>query len=304
MRSMLSHIRRAGDAVIARGLGLCPDPLRRIGVGHVLSRRFAAVMGSRPHRDPPQSFNERILHRIIHDRDPRLRIICDKLALRGFIAETLGPSFVVPLIASWSGAEEFDFAALPSSFVLKPNQWSGHCILVRQKDEADVRHLAEQAAGWLRRDYFHVSLEWGHLGLPRHVLVEPLLTGPDGGRVLEVQVQVVRGRAIHVGVITGDRGTPERYGDWFYPDGTRHPGRRRAPLRHGPLPAVVLEQAVPVAERIGGLFEQMRVDVYVTPDGVKIGELSPYHAAGRAKFDPPELDLELGRRWAGLLQQR
>lgn len=262
-----------------------------------LVERYVKTKGHLPRLDPPVSFNEHVLHRIIHDRDPRLKIICDKLAVRRFIASRVGAGLVVPLLGVWSSADDILWEQLPATFVLKPNHASGMVAIVRRARPETLRNLVPRLQRWLTQDHFAASGEWGYLGLPRRLIAEPLLTGPDGTSALEVQIQVVRGRTAHIGLITGVRGQPSRYGDWFYPDGTRHPGRRRAPLRHDPLPAFVREQVVPVAEHIARDFIHLRVDFYVTAEGLKIGELTPYPGAGRANFDPPELDEELGASW-------
>ncbi len=267
-------------------------------IRYLLCRRFHRLIGHWPDLDAPRSFSEYILRRIIHDRDPRLKILCDKVALRSYIATALGPEFVVPLLGVWDNADAIDWTRLPERFVLKPSHFSGPVQLVR--GPYDGHKLARWAKRWLAQDYFHRSLEWGYLGAPRRILAEPLLIGPDGGPALEVQVQVVAGQTVLIGLVTGERGTPDRYGDWFYPDGTRPANRARQPLRHGPLPQGILRDVVPLAQKVATGFSQLRVDFYLTDQGPRIGELTPYDSGGHRRFDPPGLDFELGALWSRL----
>ena len=58
-----------------------------------------------------------------------------------------------------------------------------------------------------------------------------------------------------------------------------------------------------MAEKIAKGFDQLRVDFFVTSEGLKIGELTVYHGAGRSNFDPPELDAELGQMWTQSMQR-
>lgn len=280
-----------------------PEPLQKTLVQQVLSRRVAWSTGRAPDLSPPKTFNEHILHRIIHDRDPRLKIVNDKLAVRQFIAASVGDEFVVPLLGAWSSASAIEWDRLPRSFVLKPSHSSGLVEIVKDASSQERRRLERLAASWLTTDYFHRSLEWGYQGLPRNILAEPMLKGPLGEPAMELQIQVVCGTAVQIGVITGEKGTADRYGDWFFMNGMRHPGRRREPLRHAPLPTFIRQQAAPVAEKVAAGFDQMRVDFYVTSDGLKIGELTPYHSGGHAKFDPPELDLQMGEIWTARLRE-
>lgn len=265
-------------------------------IEHELRRRHARRRGSKLRLDPPVSFNEHIIHRIIHDRDPRLKTVCDKLAVRELIRQRLGERYVVPLLGLWDSARDIDWRRMPRRFIVKPSHASGAVVLVCPPlCPPPPEDVLER---WLAWDYAKATFEWGYAGLPRRILAEPLLVGPHGGQPLEVQVQVVRGRTIQIGLITGFKGTASRYGDWFYADGRRHPGRRREPLRHGPLPAYVRTEIVPLAEHIARDFAQMRVDFYVTHEGLKIGELTPYSGGGWSNFDPPELDEEMGGLWS------
>src|SRR5262249_39136867 len=61
--------------------------VEELQIRYYLLKRYRSTFGVFPRLNPPVSFNERILHRLIYDRDPRLRIVSDKLAVRGFIEE-------------------------------------------------------------------------------------------------------------------------------------------------------------------------------------------------------------------------
>ena len=74
---------------------------------------------------PPISFNEHILHRLIYDRDPRLKVICDKVALRQFVQEMVGSKHNVPLLGVYEHPKEIDWQTLTGKFVLKPSHISG-----------------------------------------------------------------------------------------------------------------------------------------------------------------------------------
>lgn len=278
------------------GIARLPDPWQTLAIRQVLTRRFFLRHGRLPNIKTPQSFNENILRRIIYDRDPRLKIVCDKIAVRAFIKDQVGEALVVPILRQWTDSQVIVWDGLPDNFVLKPSHSSGQVSIVR--GDFNRLKLEAEARLWLSKDYFSRSLEWGYLGVPRRIIAEPLLCGPDGGPATEVQVQVVKGHTVQIGIITGERGTATRFGDWFYSDGTRHPGRKRQPLRHNPLPSIVWDQIVPIAEKVAEDFDQMRVDFYITDRGPKIGELTPYHSGAHANFDPPELDFEIGALWS------
>jgi tetratricopeptide (TPR) repeat protein len=261
--------------------------------------RYRNVFGVFPRLNPPVSFNEHIIHRIIYDRDPRLKIVCDKLAVRRLIEELVGKEYVVPLLGVWERATEITWVSLPEKFVLKPNHASGHFTIVDRSVGVNVEELTAAAEEWLSYDYFDRSLEWGYRGLPRRVLAEPFLNSPDGGPAQEAQVHTFSGRAALVNAFVGTKRTPERSSCWF--DVT---GRRVGIGGTGPRPDVVelpdrdrLEM-VEVAERVSQGFSSLRVDFYIASDGLRIGELTPYTFTGFFRWRPAELDEKLGQLWS------
>lgn len=256
--------------------------------------------GHAPNIAAPETFNEHILHRIIHDRDPRLKIICDKLAVRDFIASRVGEEFLTPIIGAWEQPEQIPWDELPDQFALKSSHGSGQCLLVRDKADFDREAFVETARGWLAQDYGNSKGEWAYVGLPRRLIVEPIQQAPDGGDLLELQVFTFNGRAALILILTGVKAPGQRRGAWFTAEG------RRLALRTITVTPADLRLSddqrrtiVATAERVAGDFSSMRVDYYLTREGFKIGELTPYTQGGRSVWDPPERDAQLGRLWRG-----
>lgn len=264
------------------------------------TRSFFHTHGHVPNIASPTTFNEHILHRIIHDRDPRLKIICDKIAVRDFIASRVGDDFLTPIIGAWERPEDIPWAALPDRFALKSSHGSGQCILVRDKADFDQEAFIEASHDWLAHDYGKLKGEWAYGGLPRRLIVEPIQEAPDGGDLLEPQVFTFNGRAALILILTGDKAPGRRRGAWFTVEGRRLAMRTitvtQEDLR---LSDDERRTAVATAERVAADFSAMRVDYYLTRDGLKIGELTPYTQGGRSVWDPPERDAQLGRLWSG-----
>lgn len=260
--------------------------------------RYKRVLGTLPRLNPPLGYNDLMLERLLRDRDPRLRTICDKLAARQFIGERVDPRFLVPLLGSWKEPEEIDWSGLPPRFVLKPNHASGLFALVRSESDRDPVRLASQAQQWLRVDYFDTSLEWGYRDMPRRLLAEPLLIGPDGGAPPELQIMTFGGRAALIRVLEGQKGTPQRRLSWLDITGKRLPWYE-SDLSPGDfhLSPEPLDEVLAMAERLAAGFSHLRVDIYLTEAGPRIGELTPYHGGGRTPWSSPEIDTTLGLLW-------
>jgi hypothetical protein len=257
------------------------------------------VFGRLPNIAAPSGFNEWILHRTLYDHDPRLKTICDKLAVREFIRRCAGPEYLVPLLGVWEDPASVPWHELPRSFVLKPNHSSGLVAIVRTDAERDPVALATQAADWLKHDFFDTNFEWGYRNLPRRLLAEPLLAGPAGAPLAEAAVFTFHGKAAVIRVKTGEKLTPAERANWFDAQGRALPPlSARQTAGDYVLSANDVKIVVPLAERIAAGFSHLRVDMYLTDEGPKIGELTSYENAGLKQWTPPEWDEKLGRLWA------
>ena len=257
--------------------------------------RYSKVL---PRLNPPVSFSERILHRMIYERDPKLRIVCDKLTVRRLIEERAGVQYVVPLLGVWEHPKEIAWDNLPQKFVLKPNHSSGHFAIVDRSIGVNIEKLTADAEQWLSHDYFANSFEWGYRGIPRRVLAEPFLSSSNGGAAPEAQVHTFSGKAALINILMGTKKTPERKSCWLDITGRRVAVAKRT-LPHGEfeLPDRDRQEMVEIAERVSQDFSSLRVDFFMTSNGLRIGELTPYTDGGMARWDPPELDEKLGQLW-------
>lgn len=264
-----------------------------------LRRRYIRVIGQPPNLLRPRTYSEKLTHLVAFDRDPRLKILCDKIAAKDFIAARVGPAHNVPLLGVWDKPEDIDWNRLPARFVLKPNHACKQVALVRDAAGRDPARLVAAAREWLATDYFDRTCEWGYRDLPRRLLAEPLLRPAAGSTALEAQLFTFGGRTALIRLMTGERGTASLAECWF--DAR---GRRLAVTKKGkPVPATLdddcRQRLVELAGRLSAGFRHLRVDFYLTDDGIRVGELTPYTSGGRPLFKPASIDGTLGRFWDG-----
>lgn len=266
-----------------------------------LERSFRRHFGHLPNLATPHTFNERMLHRLVYDRDPRFTVLSDKIAAKDFIARRVGPGYNVPLLGKWRAARHIDWPALPERFVLKPSGDSGKFVLVRGPADRNIDHLRAIARSWLKaRRSGRRHPEWGYRGVPPQLLAEPMLVGPDGGTPSEINVFTFGGQAKLIRRFTGRKTLPERRDAWFDATGRQvEIGIATISSVRMELPDALRIELIEVAEALSAGLDQLRVDFYLTGDGLKVGELTPYSWGGLAQWRAPELDDKLGRLWAG-----
>lgn len=297
-----------------RGGVLRPWALRLPVVGwrkarRQLVQRHVRRFGRPPDLVRPTRLNERIVQRMIFDRDPWLRITCDKLATRRLVGRVAGAEYALPLLGEWDRADRIDWDRLPDSFVLKPNNMSGQVQVVTDKKKADLARLTREASRWLAKDFFDEGLEWGYLNTPNRVLAEPRLRSRDGGTLIEVNILTFSGQPEVFEVLTGAKRTARRCSAWYGPQGERLAIRARAEPAEDVLDPAAMdrlrseftahrEALADLAHRLGRLFAFMRIDIWITDDGLKVAELTPYPARGTTKYLPEDWDRRLGTLFA------
>ncbi|NDJ26630.1 hypothetical protein DMB95_01475 [Campylobacter sp. MIT 12-8780] len=146
-----------------------------------LTQRHKQIFGYIPNFKLPQTFNEKIISRMLYDRSPVYIALADKIKARIYIAATLeqeqktflasdvhifssnSPLFepidsletllfrtneckyLPKLYGIYKNAYDIDFEQLPNSFVLKTNHDSGGVVIVENKKEflRDVEKLTQ-----------------------------------------------------------------------------------------------------------------------------------------------------------------
>ena len=207
---------------------------------------------------------------------------------------------------------------LPSSYVVKPTHGSGVAIIVSPRADAGsrlpdpehswaYRHVRPEFAptetlvslgrSWLAQLYGQgPNREWAYGHVPRRILVEELLTGPDGALPDDYKFFVFHGTCRYVQV---DRGRFERRTqDFFTPDWSHLPLNGGNPWAASRIPRPDrLPDMIALAQRLARDTDFVRVDLYDLPERIVFGELSSCPAGGDSPFDPEWFNLQFGDHW-------
>jgi hypothetical protein len=253
----------------------------------------------RPLPRRPRTFTHRLFHKMARDRNPLLVRTSDKLAVRGYVEETLGGGHLPELYAVVDAPAELLHLHLPNSYVVKATHGSAMTAIV-PVDSPDARaRVVNEARRWLARHHWRRNGEWGYRAVPRRLLVEEFLDAGAGASPPDWKWYCFGGIARLVHVDFGRHGGHTR--NFYDPHGTQLDLRLHYP--RGPeitLPAS-FGLMRDIAERLSQPFDFVRVDLYAHDDRVLVGELTHYPSAGNKSFDPPEWDQKLGAYWTGLI---
>ena len=238
----------------------------------------------------PTRFNELVQHRKLHDRNLQLPALADKLTVKPYVADRLGPAWVIPTL--WHGTVLPDTAPWPRAFVVKSRHGCNQAAFVRTAAD-DWAAVQRRSRRWMRRDYGFWLDEWLYTHIPRGLLVEPFV-GSDGALPVDYKLFVFHGRVEFVQVHL-QRETCHRWivfdRDWSRVSAaTADPD----PPRPHSLPGLI-----DAAETLGRGFDFVRVDMYEVERRPLFGEMTFYPGSGLGRFDPVSLDTRMGACWLG-----
>lgn len=253
-------------------------------------------VGYWPNLRQPRSLNEKLAWTKLHQRDPRLPALSDKIAVRDYVRERLGNDYLIPLLATADRADDLDFDALPSAFALKANHGCGWVHLVRDKSAEALEALKHKANSWLKHRFGKRTGEWWYAPITPKLLVEDLLTDPDHPTVWEYKCWCFHGRVEYI-LVHYDRFNHHTT-TFFDRDWKQMPFWRANMPGSAMPPPHNLDQLISAAERLAHGFDFIRVDLYQRPSGqLQFGELTFCPSAARAGFEPVEWDFRLGDLW-------
>ena len=241
------------------------------------------------HIKHPKTFNEKINYLKIHPAIQNGAILADKYKVREFVAKTIGPQYLIPLIGVWKDPKEIDFNALPPQFVLKANQGSGMNIICRDKSKLDIEKTIKHLNQWLKTDPFYHYREWQYKNIEHVILAEKLLEYNIfdykffcfDGEPKFVQIDLDRFSG-HKRIIY-DMAWQRAPFNLIYP----------APDFDMPRP-VQFDEMIELCRKLSKGCNFIRVDLYIYDNKIYFGELTLHPEGGTAVIIPKKYDLILG----------
>ena len=236
----------------------------------------------------PRLFTELVQHRKLFDRDPRQPLLADKVLVKQWVAERLGPDWVIPTL--WHGRALPVRPPWPTPFVVKARHGCRQNAFVRDT-AVDWPTLRRRAARWTARRYGYWLDEWLYRQIPRGVLVEPFV-GSGGELPVDYKLYVFGGRVEFIQVHLGR----EHDHRWLVMD---RRWRRVSAASGDPDPPrpVSLDRMLDAAAELARGHEFVRADFYEVGDRPLFGELTFYPGSGLDRFNPVALDRVMGEHW-------
>lgn len=280
-------MRKILEYILKRMWFLFPDKL-------YLKIIYYLKMGRRLDLDDPKTMNEKLQWLKLHNRKPEFTSMVDKISVKEYVAEKIGPQYVAPLLGVWDKVEDIDFESLPQQFVLKANHSGDNkgVVICPDKSALDVKKAEKNLKKSLKLDIYRVYREWPYKNVRKRFFAEEYL----GKDLVDYKFYCFDGHADSV-LVCIDRqiGDPKFYffdKEWnlkrYNQRGKSAPADFTLPKPDG------IDEMFGLASKLSEGLPFARIDFYNVNGRIYFGEITFYPSGG---FDPkrlPEADLHFG----------
>lgn len=280
-------MRRILEYILKRIWFLFPDEL-------YLKIMFYVNMGRMLDLDDPKTMNEKLQWLKLYDRKPEYTSMVDKILVKDYVSEKIGPQYVAPLLGVWDKVEDIDFDSLPDEFVIKANHSGGNLAVLICPDKAalDVRKAKSYLRKSLRYDVYRAYREWPYKNVQKRFFAEEYL----GKDLVDYKFYCFNGYVDSV-LVCIDR----QIGDTKFYFFDREWNLKRYNQRGKAAPADFtlpkpegIDEMFGLAARLSEGIPFVRVDFYDVNGKVYFGELTFYPSGGFDSKRLPEADLHFG----------
>jgi len=213
----------------------------------------------------------------------------DKDLVKTFISDVCGEKYVIPSLGIFSNIEQLENFSFPDKYIVKPTHMSGE-ILIKDGGALDKKEI-KMVEKWLKQDYSKISREYFYKNLTPKIIIEPLMTYA-GEIPFDLKMFTINGICELI-EIDSDRFNGHKrnlYDRNFNKLDVKltFPAFSDEAFNFG-----IHDEILEVAEKLGLFFPFVRVDLYLTDEGIKFGELSFSPGSGFEHFEPKEFGTEL-----------
>ena len=268
----------------------------------MLAHDYFRIMKRKLEINDPITFCEKIQWMKIYDSTALKTRLADKYLVKNWIAETVGPEYVIPVYGVWDDESNIDFDSLPESFILKANNSHNKNIKIKNNSllsDKEKEEIREMCGKWLKDDFSMLHCELHYKNIKPLIIAEQLLPDfllgsneykflcIDGKIVAIYDFQRVTQRTEWV-TCTDMYSRKWKKLDWSTDAGEPSIDQKVDPPE-------TLPEMIRLAERLSKGFALVRVDFYDVESKIYVGEMTFTPSAGYCNFTSLAYETALGR---------
>ena len=272
---LLTHPRAAANTMLVHCGKKIPDE-------RYLSLFYLINFGKKPNLETPQSFNEKMNWLKLRDRRDVYTTMADKYAAKTYVAERIGPEYVVKNYGVYDRWEDIDFDSLPNKFVIKGTHDSGGAFICKDKNTFDFKEAEQRIKHNLRINYFFPLREWPYKNIKPRIIVDQLLDDHSGSELRDYKFWCFNGKPTFMYVTNKGKVIKENFYDMdFKPISIDHGFERTIPEYEKPTNFDKMKE---LAAQLSAGIPFVRVDFFNVDGKIYFGEFTFYDWGGMRPF--------------------
>lgn len=260
-----------------------------------LEKLFPLRVGYKLNLDNPQTFNEKLQWLKLYDRRPEYSRMVDKVEAKKYVADIIGDEYIIPTLAVYNNAEDIDFDALPTQFVLKCTHDSGSIVICKDKAKLNRKASIKKLAHGLKVNYFYQNREWPYKNVKPRIIAEQYMTN-NGSDLKDYKVHNFDGIPKII-LLCCDRyketGLTEDFfsSNWEHLDILRPDHCNAVNIADRPKE---FDEMLRLSKQLSKNIPFVRSDFFIIGNKVFFNELTFFPASGMKPFVPVEWDYTFG----------
>ena len=254
-------------------------------IRYILEKQFLSATGKSINFDSPQTFNEKLQWLKLYNRNPLLTKCADKVTVRDYVKETIGPEYLVPILGTFDNPSKINFSALPNQFVLKVNWGSGQNVICKDKKTFDEAAAVRKLKLWMhpRSNHYFDFFEWCYKDITPKIIAEEYIQQLDG-YLVDYKFHVFNGEPILLQFI--DRWQTHRETIYHIPTWTKTDLHFTYQLLDRRFERTqTIDEMIKLCRALAKPFPYVRVDLYDIQNKIFFGELTFYPGNGELSMD-------------------
>lgn len=252
---------------------------------------FRLRTGKNADLDNPKTFNEHILARKVKLDEYGLCKYTDKYGVREYVAQVIGEDYLVPSFGVWEKGEEISLLELPDACVLKATHGSGWNVIIKDKQEKDLKQKICKLQKTLNRNYYYKSREKNYRDIPPRIVCEQFICPRDKRGLMDVKTYCFRGEAKFLNICYTENG--KEHSGLFTLTGESL-GAQDDSCRMEVPDIRQLSKVISLSQQLAQPFDFVRVDFYLADENIYFSELTFHSGGGIVPVKPDALNVRLG----------
>ncbi len=263
----------------------------------IISKMYFERIGHTIDWEKLQTYTEKMQWEKLNNLNPLKTTLSDKYLVREWVINKIGSEYLIPLLGVWNSFNEINFNTLPDQFVLKTNHGSGTNLIIKNKNEINLKKSKQMFDNWMEIDFAYTTgFELHYSNIKRKIIAEKYLE-TNLGELQDYKFICFDSKPYYCWVDLGRFGKHTRtvfdlnwnLQPWTQASYGIYKNKINKPEK--------FDKMIELVTILCQGFSQVRVDLYNVEGRIYFGEMTFTNGSGFDQIVPEEYDLMLGNLW-------